>query len=181
LNDSHQPGAASHAQQVVDARSEKVARDPKAARQARQRLHDQFAAQCYERACALLGKRPGSTAGELNEALSLALNAVHHIGKLDAPDPRWPVAAHWLASKAYARLNDAARSLAMANESLAHASALAPEFAGYAHEAICRAETLAGRHAQAAAARRLAQACARACKDPGAAQGLLSELASDGP
>jgi hypothetical protein len=180
LNDAIRPPESAHADRVFDALFDNVARDPQASRQARQRLHDQFAAQCYERAIALLGKPARLTPGELNQALTLALNVVHHVGKLDAPDPRWPVAAHWLAAKAYARMNDAPRALAMANESLAQASALAPEFAGYAHEAIYRAETLAGRRAQAAAARRLAVACAEACKDRAAARGLLAELSSDG-
>lgn len=127
--------------------------------------HRYFAAECFNRAWALIEK-PQRTPAEDEDMLHLAIASLWHWSQRpDCTDKNLSVSC-WQVARIYALLNrpDEARRYAQRSLQAAERGGLYPFFFAYAYEALARAESLAGHRAEAA--RWLAEARRYAAQAP---------------
>ncbi len=137
--------------------------------------HKYFAAQCFNQAWDLIEKAGRSPEEDhLMEALNQA-SIYHWLQRPDCSNQSLSV-GYWQASRIQAILGNAPEALRHARVCLAYSAGLAPFYLGYAHEALARAQALAGNSAAAAQDLRLALELAGRVEDKGDREALLADL-----
>ncbi len=139
--------------------------------------HRFLSADCFNRCWALIDKTD-RTLAEDEEMVRLALASHFHWTRRPDYGPQQASVAHWQASRVYALLGRAPEALRYGALALdaAGADGVPPYYAGAAHEALARAEAVAGNAEGAAAQRREAERVARSLADPEERQMLLDDL-----
>ncbi len=140
------------------------------------RAHRWFSADCFNRVWSLLEK-PDRTAEDNERMISLAhASLAHWRERTDCTAHNLSI-GYWQVSRVYAVLGQAENARHYGQLCLALSVGEAPFYLGYAHEALARAEKLAGNAAAArhhlAEARRLAALVT----DPGERAALEQDLA----
>ncbi len=139
--------------------------------------HKYFSAHCFNRAWDLIEKK-NRTPEE--DRLMVALNQAsiyHWLQRSDCDDRNLSV-GYWQASRIQALIGNATEARRYAEVSLAYSAGLEPFYIGYAHEALARAESLAGNTAQARVHVEAANAHVAKVQDAGERALLLGDLAS---
>lgn len=119
------------------------------------RAHRWFSADCFNRVWSLLDK-PDRTPDECERMISLAHASLAHWRERADCTPQNLSIGFWQVSRVHAVLGQAENARHYARLCLDISGAEPPLFLGYAHEALARAEQLAGN--SAAAQRHLAEA-----------------------
>jgi hypothetical protein len=105
--------------------------------------HRYFAAHCFNQAWDLIEKKDRTPE---DERMMVALNqaSIYHWRQRDDCDDQRLSVGYWQASRIQAILGNAAEALRCARICLGYSGNLAPFFVGYAHEALARAQEIAG-------------------------------------
>ena len=137
--------------------------------------HKYFAAQCFNQAWDLIEKPDRTPADDrLMEALSQA-SIYHWLQREDYSNQNLSV-GYWQASRIQALLGHAAEALRHAQVCLDYSEGLAPFYLGYAHEALARAQALAGNSEAAADHLKAALQLAGEVKEESDREALLADL-----
>lgn len=137
--------------------------------------HKFFAAQCFNQAWDLIDKVDRSPEEDrLMEALSQA-SIYHWLQREDCSRQSLSV-GYWQASRIQAILGNAPEALRHAQVCLAYSAGLAPFYIGYAHEAITRAQVLAGDTVAASEHIQTAIELANRVEEQGERDALLADL-----
>ncbi|MFQ5942550.1 MAG: hypothetical protein ACE5JF_03245 [Anaerolineales bacterium] len=105
--------------------------------------HKFFAADCFNKAWALIDKAD-RTADEDQQMIRLNQASMWHwTQREDCTDKNMSI-GYWQASRIYALLGDAENARGYGQLSLEYSEQLAPFYKAYAHEALARAEGVAG-------------------------------------
>lgn len=138
-------------------------------------LHQFMAIHCFDGAGAIAVKSPRE-AEQQAAMLALSLAAVHHAELIEPPNRELLVAATWQASRRFYEARDVVVCAALARLCEKYARGLSVIYAGYAFEALARAEDLLGRPEKFEHFRRLAAECATQAADRDCALALSEEL-----
>jgi hypothetical protein len=139
--------------------------------------HKYFAAQCFNQAWDLIDKVDRTPAEDrLMEALSQA-SIYHWLQRPDCNDQNLSI-GYWQASRIQALLGHAPAALRHAQVCLAYSQELPPFYLGYAHEALARAQNLAGNTAAAAEHLQAAIQLAGQVVDKSEREAILADLKS---
>lgn len=137
--------------------------------------HRYFSAECFNRTWQLIDK-PNRTADEDHQMLMSAFASLWHWNqRLDCNRQNLSV-GYWQLARVYALLKQASPALHYATRSLEYSQGEPPFYAGYAYEAVARAEALAGNFSQAREAIAQAHALGEQMADVEAKQMLLADL-----
>lgn len=139
--------------------------------------HRYFSAHCFNRAWKLIGKTDRSPDEDrLMVALSQA-SLYHWLQRDDCDDRRLSI-GYWQASRVQALIGNADEARKYAEVALSHSAELAPFYRGFAHEALARAESVAGNREKAAAHAEKARALAMEVEEAEERDLLLGDLAT---
>ena len=139
--------------------------------------HRHFAARCFNEAWTLIERSDRSAE---DDRLMVALNqaSIYHWRQRPDCSAANLSVGYWQASRIQALLGQADEARRHAEVCLHHSLGLAPFYLGYAHEALARAEGLAGRLVAAAQHRQQATDLAARCEADDERQALLDDLAT---
>jgi hypothetical protein len=139
--------------------------------------HRFLSADCFNRCWALIDKAD-RTLAEDEEMIRLTMASHFHWTHRPDYGPKEASIAHWQASRVYALLGRAQEALRYAGYALeaARAEGVPPFYTGSSHEAMARAEAVAGNAEAMAAHRREAERVARSLDDPEERQMILDDL-----
>lgn len=141
--------------------------------------HRFFAADCFNRAWTLIDT-PNRSAEDDEQMLRLSQASMWHWTQRPDCTPRNLSIGYWQLARVYALAGRADEARRYGQLCLQHSQSEAPFYQAYAHEALARADHVAGNHDRAAQhiaeARRLAEAVAEADDR----QRLLDDLAAIG-
>ena len=140
-----------------------------------QAAHRRFAVQCFNQTWSLL-EQPVETPADRTRLLSCAMTSLWHWTQRDDVTSRHLSVGCWQVSRVLAVLNEGALARHFAMESLQHSQAEEPFYQAYAHEALARAASVLGDHAEAARCLNEATRLAESVADPSNRQPLLDDL-----
>jgi hypothetical protein len=138
--------------------------------------HRFFSASCFNKAWDLIDK-PDRTPEEDEQMLLLAQASLWHWTQRADCVPRNLSIGYWQLSRIYALLGQADNARHSAQQSLRHAGE-GPFYAGYAYEALARAESVANNREKLAQYLAEARRCAERVADADDKQALEKDLAS---
>jgi hypothetical protein len=141
-----------------------------------QAAHRHFSAQCFNKTWELIEK-PNRTPSEEDEMLRLTFASHWHWTQREDYTPVKGSIGYWQISRVFALLGQPDNARRFAQRSLDAAGA-DPFFAGYAYEALARAESIAGNMARAQDALERARKLAEEVKDSEDRQLLVADLAT---
>jgi len=118
--------------------------------QGRQLIHEVFAANCFNK-CWTFFDKADRTDEDTEDMLLVAQTSLWHWKQRTDCEPVNLSVGYWQISRAYALAENAPMALQFARKCLAvsESGKLSPFFLGYAHEALARADLLAGNTAAA--------------------------------
>jgi hypothetical protein len=141
--------------------------------------HKAFSAHCFNKTWDLIDKSERS-AEEEEEMLRLSLTSLWHWTQRKDCEPTNLSVGYWQVSRVFALMGQADNARRFGRRSL-QASAQAeadPFYAGYAHEALARAESVAGNTAEVKQHLEQARSLAQKIKDEESKKLLLKDLAT---
>lgn len=139
--------------------------------------HRYFSAHCFNRAWELI-KRADRSPEDDRLMVALSQASLYHWLQRDDCDDRRLSIGYWQASRVQALIGNGDEARKYAEVTLAHSAELAPFYRGYAHEALARAESVAGNRQKAAAQVEKARALALEVEEAEERDLLLGDLAS---
>jgi hypothetical protein len=121
--------------------------------------HKYFSANCFNKAWELIDKADRTPEEDQQMILLNQASIWHWTRREDCTDKNMSI-GYWQASRMYALLGQADNARDYGQLSLDYSKDQTPFYAGYAHEALARAERMAGNHEQAEEHLRQAQLAA---------------------
>ncbi len=139
--------------------------------------HRHFSAHCFNEAWSLIDK-PKRTPEEDEEMIRLSLASLWHWTQRKDCTKENQSIGHWQTSRIYAMLGQAenARRYGELSMSFSKGDDVPPFCLAYAHEALARAESIAGNRTKMAGHLRAARQVAETIKDEGTKKQLLADL-----
>lgn len=141
--------------------------------------HRYFAAHCFNTAWSIL-EREGRTPEDDEQMIHTAHASLWHWTQRADATTRNLAIGYWQLARIYATTGRAGEARRYAARCLAYSQDAGPFYLGYAHEALARAELLAGEHERARAHLEQAAAQAALVADPDERAQLLADLAALG-
>jgi len=140
-----------------------------------QSAHKYFSMYCFNRAWELMEKTEWSEA-DRKEMVQLATASLWHWTQRSDCAPNNLFGGHWQLSRIYSLIGDANQARIHGELALKHGTEAGPYHEGYAHEALARAETVAGNSVKRSEHLEKARKLAELIKDEKIRGQLLSDL-----